>query len=334
MSEQSYPTQYPTGPISNAEIGFESTVPPAGAQIPWIDSHHHTQTLSWNDRERIDLSGGVGVVMIAATYHWSPYRPVRPEDVRFLWDDALKRSHDFNRSHFFNTYLSIGVHTLARVDDVESVLEVMPEYCELDEVVAIGETGIEPVQATSKWDIPEQRNVIERQMEIAKAQDLPVIIHTPTAKKGSKSTMTKSKVEEGHNPTDRQLPAESAKLDATKMDVEIADDAGLPHEQVVIDHADETNVEYVMEETKCYLSFSIGVEWLRGVGPETVAAAIEEYGPERIMIDSDRNGCLYADDYGMKRAILDLLRQGVSPADVRRIAYENPKEVFGLAELP
>jgi hypothetical protein len=34
--------------------------------------------------------------------------------------------------------------------------------------------------------------------------------------------------------------------------------------------------------------------------------------------------------FAMKRAILDLVREGVAEDDVRQVVYENPKEVLGL----
>jgi uncharacterized protein len=54
---------------------------PDPIEIPWIDIHQHTQSLTWNDREKFDLSGAHAAVMIAAGYYWAPYRPVSADDV-------------------------------------------------------------------------------------------------------------------------------------------------------------------------------------------------------------------------------------------------------------
>jgi predicted metal-dependent TIM-barrel fold hydrolase len=329
--DRGYPTKYPTGPITDEEVGVSEKASAIEAQIPWIDGHIHEQTLSLNERQQFDREGAVATVMIAYTPHYVPYRPVHPEHVQFLWDDAIKRCLDFNRIHFHDTHISIGLHVHSHVENYHEVLETMPEYLELDEVVAVGETGIDPVQATSQWPLEEQEEVIQRQMELAREHDLPLILHTPSSKtKGSKETMTRSKVEEGHVPTEPQLDPETAKLEATKIDLELKERARLPDEQLIVDHSDADNLEYVIENTDCYVSFSIGANWLRGITPEFLADAIDEYGSDRLMIDSDLAGCLYGDMCAIKQMIVELLRRGVDVEDVRNVVYENQKEVFGF----
>lgn len=330
-NDRDSPTNREIGLSTDEELGYESTKSPGVTTIPWIDSHQHTQTLTLNDRERFDLTGCQAAVMIAAGYYWTPYRPVTAEDVRFLWDDALRRGRSFSRAHFYDQYIATGIHTWSRVDDWEDLIEVLPEYVAQEEVVAIGETGIESTQHTLQWDLDDQRAVLAAQMEVARDEDVPVIVHTPGSNKGNLPEWKLDDYEENNaNFTESVLDAENAKREAVEIDIEIANEVGLDDEQVLIDHADETIVEYVMDETDCYLGFTVSAPWLRNTGSEEIAETIEEYGPERVIIDTDLAGSMKNDPFCMKRTMFDLSRLGVSESDLRTVVYENPKQLYGI----
>ncbi len=338
MSER-YPSRRPMGPFRDEEVGYDYTLPPGAGQIPWIDIHQHGHTASWNDRHEFDLSGGIAVVLVGGSS--GPYRPMDADELRYAWDSTLRQSHAISRSHFFEAYVALAIHTTrTRTERYEELLEVLPEYAALDEVVAIGETGVSlnNVGAAEAWSLSEQRTVVREQMRIARDAGLPVLCHTPSRMKSGGSEFVKSKTEGGHSYAtpasgDDQLDPETAKLDATRIDVELADEAGLPHEQLVIDHAAPEIAPFVMESTDCYLSFSVGSA-IHDIGIGEVAETISEYGPDRIVVDSDVTGMAENRPFAMKEAILDLLRYGLSPDTVRQVVYENPREIVGLSELP
>lgn len=342
MVSTEYPTQRPTAAIADETVGQSRAAAPEAKEIPWIDIHQHTGTLSWDHHEKMDISGGRAVVMIAASYFQVPYRPISASDWRFLWDQSLQRAAEISRNHFFDVYLATGIHLGARIEGVDELLAALPRYCALDEVVAVGETGIDPVQSVSEWPVEKQQSVLEREMHVAREHDVPVICHTPGDRDGSPpessvpaqgSRTVEPKFEyEGMPNTEPQFEdMTDAKLQAATLDVEAADEAGLPHDQVVIDHATPGIAEYVLEETGCYLSFSL-VRQFDCVSPADVAAVIAEHGSDRVVVDSDLLAGLYADDAAltMRRITLDLLRLGVDPVDVRNVVYENPKAVLGL----
>ncbi|WP_435176524.1 TatD family hydrolase [Halorussus sp. AFM4] len=295
---------------------------------PWVDIHQHTQTLSWNEQHKYDLTGCEAVVMIAHNPHWSPYRPVSADDVRFLWDSALKWADYLDRKHVFDTYVAIGIHTLARVDGWDELIDVLPAYLELDKVVAVGETGIEPVQYTSRWPIEDQKTVVGAQMELAAETGLPVVTHTPSKKAGAETGT------EGWSGLDLTEPDTSVdysepKPECVEIDIQLADRAGLPHEQLVIDHATSDIVELVMESTDAYLGFSVSSP-LKGVTAEDIADVVQEYGPERVIVDSDMMGYRYSDVFCIPETVIDLHNLGLSEETIRTIVYDNPREVLGL----
>lgn len=331
------PAEEPTRrPTDAAHLRDRTVAPPAELlNLPWIDIHNHAHTLSWTDRERYALSGCRAMVTVASGNHWAPYKPVRGEDLRYLWDDAINRRPAIERNHFFEMHLALGVQTGVRVEDPDELLEAMEAYCDLDEVVAIGETGVRPVQHVSAWPLDEQRSVVRKQMEMARRYDLPLILHTPSALPGLESESRHGMGGAGFelNTSLAQPPVlegDEANLEAVKLDVAAAADAGLAEERVIASHADAGNAGYLMRETECYVSFTIGNAWMTDVTPEVVAATIEEYGPERVMVDTDAANVLRSDPLAIKRAILELYRRGIDESAIRQVVLENPRHVFGI----
>jgi len=330
-----HPTSRPTDAAYLEAADDERFDPPTDLlNVPWVDPHNHAHTLSWADRERYALSGCQAMVMVASGNHWTPYKPVRAEDFRFLWDDAVNRRRAIERNHFFRARLAVGVQTGVRVEDPDALVVAMDDYCDLEEVVAVGEIGVRRSQHVSAWPIEEQRRVVEAQMAVADDHDLPAILHTPTRL----TSTDRYRPELGRpgyeqNVELAQAPvydAANPELDAVKEDVAAADRAGLPESRIVASHADPNNVAYLMEETDCHASFTVGAPWLTGVDAATVAEAIHEYGPDRIMIDTDCANVLRSDPFALKRAVLELYRLGVDEDAIRTVVAENPRTMFGL----
>ncbi|MES3517299.1 MAG: TatD family hydrolase [Natronomonas sp.] len=315
------------------DIGLSpaATDPPEPIDLPLVDLHQHTQSLTWNDREKFDLAGYEAAVMIAAGYYWSPYRPVAADDVRFLWDDAIRRARAFTHRHFYDQYVAVAVHTWSRVSDADELVAALPEYCDLEEVVAIGETGIESTQHTTEWPLDEQKAIVREQFHVARETDLPVLLHTPGSSKGDVDPRESHSYEEGNrNFTDPVLRTDTTKADAVEIDLALAEEVGLDDEQIVVDHAGEPIVDRVLGETDCWLAYSVSAPWLRGIDARDVKRAIDQYGSDRIVVDTDLIGAMRNDSFVLKRTAMDLLRLGVDRDAVRDVVYENPKQVLGI----
>ena len=320
--ERSIHTGVPPDETAGPESSAEATT------IPWIDGHQHTQTISWNEQNKLALGGCHAAVMIAYNPHWTPYRPVAPSDVRYQWDLAIKWTDFLDANHLFDTYVAVGIHTNAKVESPATLLEALPKYCDHDRVVAIGETGVEPVQYDSRWPIDDQRPVIGRQMEIAQENELPVILHTPTTKTGVAAGDTGWGGLRMSQP-DPQIDYERAKIEATKMDIEIKDDAGLDDRRVIVDHGNPENIEYVMESTDCYLGFSVSSP-LKGVTAEDIAETVRTYGPDRLLVNSDMMGYRRCDYFCIPRTIQKLHKAGIDLEALETIFYRNPAEIYQI----
>ena len=333
------PDTHPTARPTDASFldPADPDVPADLLNLPWVDVHNHAHTLSWEDREKYALAGCRAMVMVASGYHWTPYRPVRASDVRFLWDDAVNRRAAIQRDHLFEANLALGIHTGVRVEDPDALVDAMADYCALDEVVAIGETGVTPGQHVAAWDVDEQRAVVGAQMELAADHDLPVILHTPNQasaadrpyRSGAGIPGYEKNTSLGQEPV---VDADDPALECVRIDVRAARDAGLPEERIVASHADLNNLEYLMEETDCHVSFTLGQSWFSGITAETVADAIDEYGPERIMVDTDAANVIRSDVFSLKRAIVELYQFGIDPDAIRQVVLENPRDVFDVGK--
>ncbi|MEY7851738.1 TatD family hydrolase [Natrarchaeobius sp. A-rgal3] len=326
-----YPTRRPTE-ADHREGGMDD-VPSELLSIPWIDVHNHAHTLSWNDREKYALAGCQSMVMMAAAYYWTPYKPVEPSDVRYLWDDALARLSQIRNSHLIDAKIGVGIHTGARVEEYADLLDVLPEYCELEEVAAIGEIGITEAQHVSGWDLEEQKDVTRRQLEIAADHDLPAILHTPADLEDVEFPERVHGDIPGYEldlslQQEPVLTSEYPKREAIDIDVELKDEAGLADENLVFSHADTKIAPYVLEQTDCYLSFTVSYPWLLGVSPADVATVVAEYGPDRILVETDSAGILRSDVFAVKRTIMEMYRMGIDVNDIRQVVFDNPNELL------
>ncbi|HET7323814.1 MAG TPA: amidohydrolase family protein, partial [Halococcus sp.] len=214
--------------------------------------------------------------------------------------------------------------------------ETMPKYCSLEEVAAVGEIGIVPAQHAARWSLDDQKTVMRRQMEIAADHGLPAVTHTPPNLEALEDVDLPFR-DRGTIPgyeldmslqQDAVLDAENVKQAATELDIELKDEAGLADDRLVLSHADRRIVPYVMENTDCYLSFTVSYPWLLGVTPRDVAAVIEEYGPDRVLVETDSAGILRTDVFSFKRTIFELYRLGIASETIRQVVYENPQRIL------
>ena len=331
-SMDEYPTNRPMGKFSNADTGISRPFTPMDAVQPWIDPHGHHHTITWRQHEEFDISGCVAVIMAGGLANESPYRPMHADDVRGGWDRVIRMSHILARTHAFDAYASIGIHTsLGPVEGIETLFDVFPEYAALPEVVSISETGISMVQEYERVPIETQRDIVRRQLGIADEFGLPAVLHTPTLSKGIDEYAEKST--EAHDSGGRILEPQTAKVDAAKIDVELANEAGLPEDRLAFTHANQTLAEWVLEHTDCYVSFTVG-NVTRNISAHDIAPVVEEYGGDRVMIDSDSAGHKGLEPFAVKRTMLDLLRRGIDPEIVRQITYGNQRSLFDLDALP
>lgn len=318
--------------VRGVDAGFPDGFAPDDALLPWIDVHGHHHHLGWNELEKFGLTGCSAIVMTVGTVApVSPYRPVSADDIRRQWDQVVRYSHAISRSFPYEAYGAIGVHTTnGPVEEADSLIDRIPEYAELEEVVALSETGITSIQEHEAVPLQEQRRLIRRQLQQADGAGLPAILHTPTLGKADAGYAAGST--ETHDTGEPVLDSDAAKLEGAQIAVEVAGEAGFPEDRLALTHAHPSMVSWVLENTESYVSFTVG-NATRDVSPADVVSAVETYGPDRIMVDTDCAPMYSVDPFDVKRTMIALLRAGIDRDGVRDVVYGNQRELLGLDHL-
>ncbi|MFV2095327.1 TatD family hydrolase [Micromonospora sp. LOL_014] len=170
------------------------------------------------------------------------------------------------------------------------VLDVLPRYLVKDGVVAVGEIGYDSMT-------PAEDEAFAAQLALARAHELPALVHTPHRDKAR----------------------------GTERTLAVVAESGIDAGRVVLDHLNEVTVGLV-KESGCWMGFSIYPE--TKVSPPRMVEILKEYGPERILVNS-------AADWGRSDPLLTrttgaaMLAAGFSTDDVDRVLWRNPVEFYG-----
>lgn len=288
--------------------------------IPYIDSHSHMHSLPWDAWELLGMCGMQGAVISAG----SPYlsRSVRsevpgPTEIEELWRQPLQVACAAPQELLYRLYVSIGVSHATRVRDWERLLERMPEYFRDPLVVAVGEMGLDPFQVWGMaWCLEEQEEVLQGQLQVAKAHGKPFILHTPSPKK-------RSAVGGG-----RALPADVKRF-CLERDLRVVESVGFPQDRLVVDHCDAATLEFVLKETSAYAGISVGLA-MREIGSQDVAEMVARHGPDRILLNSDLVAYTSYDLLGLPGSLRAMRRLGLSLTHIRQVAFENANAFYGL----
>jgi predicted metal-dependent TIM-barrel fold hydrolase len=171
----------------------------------------------------------------------------------------------------------------------KEVLAALPRFLAKDGVVAIGEIGFDDQTA-------EEEAVFARQMELAREWKLPVLIHTP------------------HRDKKR----------GTERSIDVVRASGIDEGQVLIDHNNEETLPIVLA-TGCWAGHTIYPK--TKMDEERMAALVQKYGSERIIINS-------AADWGISDPLkvpktIDVMRaRGIADRDIEKIVWDNPVAFF------
>ena len=94
--------------------------------------------------------------------------------------EGVKKTLDLIQQYEY-MYGAVGIHPSEISDLNEEIYEWMQEKCSLPKVVAIGEIGLDYYWEKEEEERRNQRYWFCRQMELAREQNLPVILHSRDA---------------------------------------------------------------------------------------------------------------------------------------------------------
>lgn len=253
-----------------------------------FDPHIHMSSRTTNDYEAM-YDAGVRALVEPAFWLGQP----RTSAASFIdYFDSIIGWERFRASQFgIRHHCTIALNPKEANDPrLAEVMDVLPRYLTKDGVVAVGETGYDSMT-------PEEDDILSRHLALAIEHELPALVHTPHRDKAP----------------------------GTRRTLDVVAESGLPAEQVLVDHLNETCVDMVAE-TGAWMGFSIYPD--TKMDEARVVAIMQRIGIDRVIVNS-------AADWGRSDPLktaktgLTMLEAGFSEDDVDKVMWRNPVEFYG-----
>jgi len=255
----------------------------------FIDPHAHMISRTTDDYQAMAAAGVVAVIEPA---FWIG----QPRTYVGTYIDYLSSIIGFERFRAgqfgIRHYCTVGLNSKEanNAELAEGVMEILPRFALKEGVVAIGEIGYdEQTELEDKY--------FRLQLELAKELDLPVMIHTPHRDK--KRGTTKS--------------------------MDVCEEHGMDPSKIVVDHNNEETVREVLDRGY-WAAFSIYPS--TKMGNVRMVEILQEYGAERIMVDSACDWGI-SEPLGVAKTAKLALERGIPEEQVRLVCYQNALSAYG-----
>ena len=257
--------------------------------LKFIDPHIHMTSRTTDDYEAM---AAAGVVAVIEPSFWlgQPRTQVGSFQDYF---SSLVGWEPFRASQFgIKHYCTIGLNSKEANNEAlaEEVMDLLPLYLHKENVVAVGEIGYDDqTKAEDKY--------FRMQLELAKSLNMTVQIHTP------------------HRDKKR----------GTLRSMEVCLEHGLDPANVIIDHNNEETVKDVLDRG-FIAAFTIYPK--TKMGNERMVAVVQQYGSDRIIVDSSADWGV-SDPLAVPKTASLMLQRGIAREDVVKTCYSNALEAFG-----
>jgi len=259
----------------------------------FIDAHLHTDMIEDAQLQKLVMMGMEAAVIP------SPHMFLGNHDadtVLLLWERFVTMEANTATTLGYEAFASLSVPFFGvNHKDAETCLSRLPEFLEHERVVAMGEIGLD---CATDFEV----ELFREHLRLAKAHDLPVILHTPIRL-----------APQGTTVTPRVL--------------EIIEEEGFPVERCVFDHAGEETLDFRMS-TGGMVGLSIC--WDK-MPPEVAARYVIDH-PERrgkLIINSELGG--QGNDYFMvPRVMLAMRLMGLDKETIDQVCWRTPRDFFAL----
>lgn len=254
----------------------------------WIDPHIHMVSRTTDDYQAMRAAGVVAVIE-PAFWVGQPRTAVGTFQDYFStlvgWERF--RAGQFGVRH----YCAIGLNSKEANNEAlaEQVIELIPRYVCKEGVVAIGEIGFDEMTRL-------EEKYFRTQLELAKALDMLVMIHTPHRNKKQ----------------------------GTIRSMDICEEHGLDPTRVVVDHNNEETARETLTRG-FWAAFTIYPK--TKMDKDRMLEVVRQYGSERIIVDSSADWG-ESDPLSVPKTARLMLEQGIPAADVHRVCYQNALDAY------
>lgn len=256
-----------------------------------IDPHIHMTSRTTDDYQAMAAAGIVAVVEPA---FWTGQIRTHVGSIEDYFLGLLGwerfRASQFGIRHFCT--LGLDPKEANYPNLAGGVIDLLRRYLAKENVLAVGEIGFDEINAVEEKYFAEQ-------LELAKQFNLPALVHTP------------------HRDKKR----------GTQRTLDLIREVGLPDERVLIDHNTEETLPMVLA-TGCWAGHSIYPN--TKMDEARMVALVQQYGPERIVINS-------AADWGVSDPLkvpktAEAMRQaGIAEHVIDTIVWRNPVAFYALS---
>jgi uncharacterized protein len=197
------------------------------------------------------------------------------------------RASQFGIRHFCTIGLNPKEANNPKLAD--EVLALLPRYLDKGGVVAVGEIGFD-----DQTDAEE--SCFAKQIELARAHGLPILIHTP------------------HRDKKR----------GTIRSIELVRAMKFPEERVLVDHNNEETLPIVLESA-CWAGHTIYPN--TKMDEQRMAALVKKYGSDRIVVNSAADWGI-SDPLKVPKTITVMRQHGIDEDTIQKIVWTNPVTFF------
>ncbi|MCO5970793.1 TatD family hydrolase [Actinoallomurus soli] len=253
-----------------------------------IDPHIHMSSRTTQDYEAM-RAAGVRAVVEPAFWQGQPRTSVGTFVDYF---DALVGWEPYRAGRFgIRHHCALALNPREANDPrCARVLDLLPRYLAKDGVVAVGEVGFDAMTV-------EEEKAFGRQVELALANDLPVLVHTP------------------HRD----------KVTGTRRSLDLLRSSGIPLERVVLDHLNEPTAGLV-RDTGAWMGFSIYPE--TKMDERRMVSILREYGTDRMLVNSAADWGR-SDPLATRSTAEAMLAAGFDDDAVDQVLWRNPARFYG-----
>ncbi|MCD4825469.1 MAG: TatD family hydrolase [Phycisphaerae bacterium] len=168
---------------------------------------------------------------------------------------------------------------------VDEVLEGIGEYLDHPRCVALGEIGFNNITDNEEY-------AFKKQLEIAKARDMLVIVHLPHFNKP-----------EGIARTIRCIR-----------------EVGMDETKIYLDHNTEETIETALAETKCYCGMTVYP--ISKLNPQRVSEIIKQVGSERMIVSGSADWGV-SDPLALVKVVDYMRTDGHDEQTIQRLVFAN-----------
>ncbi|MDZ4198340.1 MAG: TatD family hydrolase [Kiritimatiellia bacterium] len=258
----------------------------------FMDPHIHMYSRTTDDYMRMH---GEGIRVVVEPSFWlgahRRYAGTFWDYFQLILDFEAERSKRFGIDHY--ACVAVNPKEAEVLELALEVLDGMGPYLDHPRCVALGEIGFNRIT-------PNEEEIFQRQLEMAKARNMLILIHTP------------------HDT------AEVRKRDGVARTLDILRELNYDESRIIVDH----NTEDTMDLTrKTGVWAGMTVYPYSKLNPERVVHLVQRWGLDRMLINSSADWGA-SDPTSIPKVAEFMRREGFQDAQIEKALFSNPMDFY------